>query len=74
MNKLSLQFLTERLAIAYGSVVVLKHTGTNGGYLHSHLQRYTTGSTRKSKEMLSEPRKIGQTSRSRAAGDTVSAR
>ncbi|ORY96126.1 hypothetical protein BCR43DRAFT_547064 [Syncephalastrum racemosum] len=31
--------------IAYGSHLVLRHEGTSGGYLHSHLKRYTTGST-----------------------------
>lgn len=32
--------------IAFGSSVVLRHLGSNGGYLHSHLKRYEGGSTR----------------------------
>lgn len=35
------------LDIAFGSSVVLRHLGSNGGYLHSHLRRYAEGSTRK---------------------------
>ncbi|KAI8146733.1 hypothetical protein BJV82DRAFT_395608 [Fennellomyces sp. T-0311] len=31
--------------IAFGSSLVLRHLGTNGGYLHSHLRRYDGGST-----------------------------
>ncbi|KAI9489426.1 hypothetical protein BDB00DRAFT_791129 [Zychaea mexicana] len=31
--------------IAYGSSVVLRHWGSNGGYLHSHFKRYEGGST-----------------------------
>ncbi|KAI1302081.1 hypothetical protein EDD11_005752 [Mortierella claussenii] len=32
------------LSVAYGATVTIRHQGTQGGYLHSHLSNYETGS------------------------------
>ncbi|KAG2222094.1 hypothetical protein INT45_007980, partial [Circinella minor] len=39
------EFSPSQQDIAYGSSIALRHLGTNGGYLHSHLKRYESGST-----------------------------
>lgn len=39
--------LMNRIDIAYGSRVYIRHIATRGGYLHSHPHDYPTGSKRK---------------------------
>ncbi|CAO3647688.1 unnamed protein product [Cunninghamella echinulata] len=38
------EFNPTQQAVTYGSKVILKHIGTNNGYLHSHSKNYTSGS------------------------------
>ncbi|KAI8993132.1 Dolichyl-phosphate-mannose-protein mannosyltransferase-domain-containing protein [Pilobolus umbonatus] len=38
-------FENSQTDIAYGSQIVIRHTGSAGGYLHSHKKRYTGGTT-----------------------------
>ncbi|KAI9304075.1 hypothetical protein BJ944DRAFT_288919 [Cunninghamella echinulata] len=38
------EFNPTQQVVTYGSKVILKHVGTNNGYLHSHSKNYTSGS------------------------------